>query len=422
MKKLLLSLAALTAVISLSPAQTASAAAPVDPAFAETKKTVVTTIQEILEKSAYVPGVDFSKFETFLKEAMPNIDKAANDGEFSNAIEGALRKFGFSHITLHTPQMVNARRDASTVGIGVRISPQQDGILIIGLVPDAPAQAAGIEVGDLMIEADGKKLDGPGQIAGKEGTPVVIKVKKANGSIKEYTIIRRKFSTVRPEELNWIDGETAVLRVYTFDLSYNRERMESLVKEAAKAKNLLIDLRGNGGGAVLNMNHMLGMFLPDRTPIGAMVDKQMFDQWVNDQKGKATDYRGLVNWTDRKTKIYQNRRVTWKGNLAVLVDQGSGSASEISAAALRDVLKCPIIGMKSAGAVLVSYIRPIPGTSYALQYPVQDYVTLNGIRLEGNGVQPNLEIKNMTPFLKQGEVDPAWIAARDYLKKWPATR
>ena len=74
----------------------------------------------------------------------------------------------------------------------------------------------------------------------------------------------------------------------------------------------------------------------------------------------------------------------------MLINRGSASASEICAAALRECSAAPIIGSKSAGAVLAStYARLALG--WELQYPVTDYVTIKGMRLEGNPLQPDHE-------------------------------
>ncbi len=62
-------------------------------------------------------------------------------------------------------------------------------------------------------------------------------------------------------------------------------------------------------------------------------------------------------------------------------------------------------------------MRPLPGTDYVLQILVDDYVTAKGIRLEGNGIVPDTTLAKMPPFLKKGEVDPAWDAAVTLMKK-----
>jgi carboxyl-terminal processing protease len=74
----------------------------------------------------------------------------------------------------------------------------------------------------------------------------------------------------------------------------------------------------------------------------------------------------------------------------VLINRGSASASEICAAALREVAGAKLIGSRTAGAVLASTYARIG--DWELQYPVTDYVTIKGLRLEGNPLQPDEEV------------------------------
>jgi len=155
----------------------------------------------------------------------------------------------------------------SAVGIGVQILPHQDGgLLVTRVVPDAPAQTAGIEAGDILIEANGKPIKGPEDLRGDEGSSVKVKAKREK-AIKEFTLVRKKFNSVIPEELTWFNSDTAVLKIPTFDVTYNAKRIDDLMGEASKAKQLVLDLRGNGGGVVFNMLHLLSNLPPEGSKI-----------------------------------------------------------------------------------------------------------------------------------------------------------
>lgn len=375
------------------------------PLDAEGKQKVLSGMAEIISKRAFVPGVDFTKWEEYLAKQKEAIDKAKTDEEFSNAVNGALRSFGFSHIVLMTPRASQARITRQTVGIGVNIMPQPEGILVVRVVPGGPADDAGIVAGDLLVEANGKKITGPVDLQGEEGQKVRVKVKRENGEHKEFTITRRKFSTVRPEELEWRGEETAIIRIPTFDLSYDRQRVEKLMEEAAKAKNLIVDLRSNGGGAVANMMHFLSLVLNPGTEIGTFVNRQHVERYVREKGGAPTDLPQIAEFANQKIRSGRSRLAPFKGNIAVLVNGGSGSASEITAAALRESRNAPVVGTRSAGAVLVSMMAPLQG-GWTLQFPLTDYVTAKGLRLEGNGVKPSIEQRDAA-FLRPGQKDPA---------------
>lgn len=367
----------------------------------EVKDAVLKRMTELIERAAYVPGVDFTKWAEFVGKRQAEIDKAANADEFVRALNGGLREFGFSHIVMSTPRATQARLERKTVGIGVRLQPEENGMRVISTVPGAPASEAGIEAGDLILQANGKKVSDTTQIGGDAGSTVVLKVQKSDGKTKDYKLVRRAFSTAQPETLNWVNADTAVLRIPTFDLGYNRKKVEELMTEAGKAKSLIVDLRSNGGGAVVNLTHLMGMLLPPGTPIGTFVGRQMVQRYVAETGGKESDIIEIAKWTKDKVRAGKTNVEPFKGAIAVLVNGGSGSAAEIAAAALQDQVGSPVIGTKSAGAVLVSVMVPLPH-GYQLQYPINDFVTVSGYRLEGNGVKPDLEAPLTTKF---GEPD-----------------
>jgi carboxyl-terminal processing protease len=368
----------------------------------EVKQEVLTAMSDLITKSAYVPGADFSKWPDFLAKQQEAVDKAKNAREFVTAVNGALRQFGVSHIVFATPEQARARRDKQVIGIGVSLQIEPDGMRVVNLFSAAPAAQAGIQIGDLIIEADGKKPLNPGALTGDAGTTVKLKVRKIDGKTVEYSVTRAKFSSVRPETLSWPTKDTALLRIYSFDAGYNRKNVEDLMKAAAGAKQLILDLRSNGGGAVTNFVHLLGLMMKADTPIGTFVSRTMVERFIKETGGKATDTLEIAHWSDSKVKAGRSAIPPFKGKIAVLVNGGTGSASEIVAAALQEILEAPVVGSKSAGAVLVSIMRPLP-QGYQLQYPISDFVTMHGVRLEGTGVIPDVE----APLTKYNEKDAA---------------
>lgn len=380
---------------------------------AETKEKVLAGIARVIKNQAFVPGVELSKWDEFVVNEKEKIDKASTDAEFAEAVREAISKFGISHMVLMTPQAAKARVERKAVGIGVTIQPQEDGLLITNVFDDTPAKENGLVPGDLIMEADGKKLTSTSTILGDEGTQVVLKVRKGDGVVRSLTLTRRKFSNVRPETLAWISPDTAVLRIPTFDLSYNRKRIDELMAEARKAKNLVLDLRSNGGGAVINMLHLLGYLLPSDTQFGLFVTRSLVSDFVEETGAEPTELRKISSWAKRGwLKPSKVEGGPFAGRLAVLINGGTGSASEITAAAAKEFLGAPIVGTKSAGAVLVSTMASL-SDGWQLQYPLSDYITAQGRRLEGSGVEPEV----VAPMPKFGEHDDAIDKAVALLKR-----
>jgi carboxyl-terminal processing protease len=384
------------------------------------KNQVLEKMSNMILTSAYVPGIDFSKWEAVVAKIKPEAEKAKSEEEFAGIVNAGLRDaFQISHINLIPPRAVENRVTGKMVGIGIRINLVEDGVQVTSTVPGAPAQKAGIEPGDVIMEADGHHVDGPTYIAGPEGTSVNLKVKKGDGTtIKMYKVTRASFNTKQPEELIWLDKDaksTAVVKINTFDLSYSRDNVDAIMQKAMGAKNLIIDLRNNGGGAVGNMMHFLATVLPQGTAIGTFVNKRMVDEFVEKTKGDKNNLSGIAEFSPDKVKVGRNNFGPYKGHVVVLVNGGSGSASEITAEALKELAGASIVGEKSAGAVLVSIMGDLPH-NFNIQFPISDYVSMKGVRLEANGVAPDLEAKSVA-FVKHGEVDPVYTAASNYLAK-----
>lgn len=404
---------AMLAVAPASYAQRPHSTAADSPEWNQAAKAkVLDRMSKLILNNAYVPNIDFSKWDAALAKIKPDADKAQTEEEFAAVVDNGLRSaFNISHIVLLPPQAVKQRVDQHMVGIGIRIDPTEDGILVTSTVPGAPAEKAGIEQGDTILEADGHKAERR-FIAGPEGTSVNLKVRKADGkTIKMYKVLRAQFNTVQKEELTWVDKDTAAIKIYTFDLSYNADNVAEIMKKANKAKNLIVDLRNNGGGAVGNMMHFLGTVLEPGTQIGSFINKRSYDQYLQDNPGgDKNDLLGIAKASNEKIDVRSIPGVpVFKGHIAVLVNGGSGSASEITAEALKELVNAPVIGKKSAGAVLVSVMGDLPH-GFNLQYPISDYISVHGIRLEANGIVPDAKAEDAI-MIKKGEIDPAYTTA-----------
>jgi len=380
----------------------ASAQVPVNaPMDSDQKAAVLKSMEDIITKRAYVPGVDFAKWPDLVKKHQTGIDEAKDQVQFTNVMNSALHEFGFSHIVLFSPQMADARTSRGMVGLGVRIQLEDRGIRIVFVFPGTGADEAGLREGDLIVAGDGKPVKTPADLTGEEGTKVKVTIER-DGKPKDFVVTRRKFSTDIPETLKWSSDDTAVLTIPTFDLGYKKDNVAILMNEAMKAKYLVLDLRGNGGGAVTNLLHLANFFFDPTTPIGTFVNRPMAEMYSKETSQPATDAIAVAAWAKDKLHTQYPKSEYFKGKVAVLVNGGTGSASEMMAAALKENLGARLVGSKTAGAVLASLMTPI-SEKFLLQFPLMDYVTTKGYRIEGHG----LEVDKVAPITKVGEADQA---------------
>lgn len=380
---------------------------------AEQKQSVLKSIQETLNTRAFVPGVDFKKWDEFVAKKKEDIDKDADVASFTRTINQALRDFGISHCRLQTPRATSQRGKTTTIGSGFQGTVEEKGIRVRRVTDGSPAKQAGIEEKDLIVKVNGEKPSAADVVTGEKGAKFQLQVEKPNGETKDIEIELKEFSTVRKETLTWINPETAVLRLYTFSFGYDRANIESLVSEAnGKAKTLIIDLRSNGGGAVNNLNHFLSLLLPDSTDYGTFVTKKLMDDYTKAKPDGPMTPESMAAWAPRKAKTKLQKVAPFSGKLGVLINRGSASASEICTAALREKGNAKVFGTQSAGAVLSSiFVKLTEG--FSIQIPVSDYITVNGTRLEANPIKPDVEV---TAVRKEGEDDPVITKAIEVLK------
>jgi len=382
------------------------------PISVEQKEDILKALGDIVTQRAFVPGVDMGQWPTFLEKHREAIDNAEQQEGFARAVNSALRDFGLSHLRLRSPTATVQRETNSTVGLGIVTQKDEDRLLIVDLMPKGPAAEAGLQPGDKIVAVDGHKPGEPGELRGSEGSEVTLTVSKGDGSESELKIKRRAFSMLRPDTLTFPEPDVALLQVHTFAKGYDRDLIEKLVDQAAdKAKYLIIDLRSNGGGATTNLRHFLTQVLPPNTVVGTFVSRRAANEYVKAGKGDGKDVLEVAKWWSRKFRT-ANEEQGWTGKIAVLINRGSASASEIAAAALKECAGAPLVGQKTAGAVLASVYGALP-SGFSVQYPIDDYVTIKGVRLEKSPREPD-EVVAMS---RRGGPDLAVQKAVEILKR-----
>lgn len=385
---------------------------------AEQKEKLLDSVTELVRERAYAAKVDFTKWPDHLKKHQKAIDDAKNMTQFSNAVNRALNEFGISHIDLLSPRAAEMQHAPKFGGIGITAEQVEDGIKITSVRENEPAAKAGLKQGDVITQVDGVKAE-LGSIRGEAGTEVTLTVQRADGGkVDEVKIKRAEISTAQPPRLVKVNDEAAVVRLDSFTDLYSRQTVEKVMKEAAGYPYLIIDLRSNGGGSVTNFIHFLSTLLPKGTEVGTFISRQMMENYKNETGAEDLDPVKVAQWSDRKVKINRNPVEPYAGKVAVLINRGSASASEIVAAALRELKEAPLVGDRSAGAVLMSqYVKMENG--FEMKVPTSDYVTIKGYRIEGKPLQPDVRSNDGRGGLMAGREptsDKTVMAALEALK------
>lgn len=234
-------------------------------------------------------------------------------------------------------------------GIGSYISQRDGSSYISGPMDGAPAAKAGLRSGDKIIRVDSVNTSNMGSsdvtklLRGLAGTPVKVTVMRpyAVDSILTFDIIRSKLTDPSMPYWDVVDGNTGYIRLTKF-LADSGKDVEEALKSFKKNPNvtqIVLDLRGNGGGLLEQAVDILGNFIPKGTEV---------------LKTKGKDGALEKTYKTTKTPIYPDIP------LAILIDGGSASAAEITAGALQDLDRAVLIGSRSFGKGLVQSTRPLP--------------------------------------------------------------
>jgi carboxyl-terminal processing protease len=237
-------------------------------------------------------------------------------------------------------------------GIGSLVRNNGDYTIISEVYKDCPADKAGIKAGDLLKTVDGVSLKGlttervSDKLKGKPGTDINITVER-NGKDIDYQLKREKISMPPVPYYGMIDSKTGYIRFTNFTQNCIADVKSALVSLKEKnVQQIILDLRGNPGGLLTEAVEIVNLFVPQGSEIVSTKGKvKQFDE----------DFKTTREAVDDKIP------------LAVIINRGSASASEIVAGAIQDLDRGVIVGQRSYGKGLVQVTRPL---SYNTQLKV----------------------------------------------------
>lgn len=260
------------------------------------------------------------------------------------------------------------------VGIGVMVGIKEDKIVVITPFEGSPAYEAGIRAGDFILKVEGVEYKGSEMdkavsvIKGEEGKPVTLTISQ-NGVEKDVTIVRASITlvNVQSEMVAGNIGHVTMLQFTNNTAKQVREAMEEL--KAQGAEGYILDLRGNPGGYLDEAVDTASLFVEKGKTVLYTLDKA---QQKREYLSKGGDFIGAP--------------------LVVLLDEGSASASEVVAGALKDYKAATIVGQKSFGKGIVQMVFNV-GNKEGVKVTVSSYYSPNGINIHGEGILPDVEVQ-----------------------------
>jgi carboxyl-terminal processing protease len=286
---------------------------------------------------------DVQKFREILTQIKEEYVDTVSTGELvDDAIQHMLHKLDphSSYIPVSDRQAANEDLRGNFDGIGIEFNIFHDTIVVVSPLSGGPSEALGVLSGDRIIKVDGKNVGGIGisnadvtkALKGPRGTEVKVTILRGDKEI-EYNIVRDKIPQYSVDVAYMVDKETGYIKVNRFSATTYEEFQTSLKElKASGMKRLILDLQGNPGGYMNMAIEMADEFLPAGKKIVS-------------QSGKEKKYNAEASSTSKGDFE--------EGDLIVLVNEGSASASEILAGALQDNDRALVVGRRSFGKGLV---------------------------------------------------------------------
>jgi len=310
--------------------------------------------QQKTEKQLNKDSIQYDKFGKLLYTVVSQyVDSVDSEELVENAIIGLLKELDPHSVYIPAKEMkrMNEPLEGNFEGIGIQFNILNDTLVVVSPISGGPSEEVGVTSGDKIIFVGKENIAGVGLqnsdvqrlLRGKKGTLVNVQIKR-NGvkDLIPFEIKRDKIPIYSIDASYMATPETGYIKVNRFARTTMKEFVQAIdTLKRDGAENLILDLRGNGGG------YLTTAF-------------QLADQFLGSGK--------MIVYTEGEKQIRQEYKATRigtfeKGKLIVLIDEGSASASEIVSGAIQDWDRGLIIGRRSFGKGLVQKPFNLPDYS-----------------------------------------------------------
>ena len=310
------------------------------------------------------------------------VDQPVNDEEMmQGAIRGMLESLGDPHTSYMDPDEFRQQStylEGEYEGIGAWVDATGDYLAIVSPMPDSPAEEADLKPDDLVIAVDGEDMTGKDgnyvldHILGPAGTEVLLTIQRENVAEPFDVSIIRETIIVPSVYGELLEENVAYVQVSTFGEKTTAE-LKNTLKDllAEEPVGIILDLRYNGGGALNTSIEILSQFIEGNQVV-------MYEEFGNGDRNEfKTESGGLA--TDIP--------------LIVLVNEGSASASEITAGAIQDLDRGKLVGVTTYGKGSVQNWIPLLNDQGAIRVTIARWLTPNGRQINEAGLEPDYMVE-----------------------------
>jgi carboxyl-terminal processing protease len=264
-------------------------------------------------------------------------------------------------------------------GLGIVITIREQFLTVVTPIEDTPAYRAGLKSGDRIVKIDDKPtkdftlFEAVKGMRGKPGTDVHLTVLRENvNHLLEFTVTRDVIEIQSVKEARILEASIGYIKLVEFQEKTKEEMAEALEKlDKEGMKSLILDLRNNPGGLLNSSVDVTEFFIPQGELVVSTKGRMKSQSMEFKAKGKKT-YQDLP--------------------MVVLINEGSASAAEIVAGAIRDHQRGILLGAKSFGKGSVQTVSPLRDGS-AVRLTTAKYYTPSGQTIHETGIEPDVKVE-----------------------------
>ena len=350
---------------------------------------------------------NLSKIVTTYNDLVNNYyDKIDKESISDSAVKGMVESLQdpySNYLNVEQTDSFNDEVDGSFVGIGVEILDGEEYTTVVSIFKDSPAEKYGIQVNDQITKVNGNSVKGlhgtdiAKLIRGKKKTKVTVTVLR-DGEEKDITIIRDtvELESVASNVIKYEGKDIGYIKITNFAANTYSQFYKALkALEVKKVDSLIIDVRNNPGGHLLQTKQILSLFFDSKTVIYQIKSKKTVE------------------------KVYSISNESRKYPIAILINESSASASEILASCFKEnYKKAVIVGTNTFGKGTVQKTHSFSnGTT--IKYTTEKWLTSKGKDINEKGVSPTIEVNQNEEYYQnpQDENDSQLQEALKHLKE-----
>ena len=344
------------------------------------------------ESAEQVPVEDVQRFSNAISLIKQYYVKDTEDKVlFDNAIRGMLAGLDphSSYLDENDYKELQTSTNGEFGGLGIEVTLDEGVIKVISPIVDSPAFKAGIKPGDYIIKIDKQYVQGielkdaVKMMRGKPGTPIKLTIIR-KGMTKPLMIsVLREIIEIKSVKQRLLNNQFGYIRLTQFQSTTDKDMQAAIddlkLKAGGQLKGLILDLRNNPGGLLDSAIQISGAFL---------------NKIKNGKKEMIVYTQGRLPGS-KFTAMANAKDILNDAPMVVLINNGSASASEIVAGALKDNKRAIILGTRSFGKGSVQTVLPLD-EKRGIKLTTALYYTPSGVSIQAKGITPDIVVEDIS--------------------------